>query len=138
MPRFDKLTVKDQEAMQAAQEMAARFGQQQIQPLHVLWALLAQGDGVVPPLLEKLGGSPAQLDSEVERQVERLPKVSGGSEQYLSPEANKVLERAFEEAQPLKDEYVSTEHILLGIATAKRDSAGESLTKYVRPHEAIL
>ena len=58
MPRFDKLTVKAQEAMQAAQEMAARYGQQQVQPLHVLWALLAQGDGVVPPLLEKLGVSP--------------------------------------------------------------------------------
>ena len=138
MPRFDKLTLKAQEAMQAAQEMAARFGQQQVQPLHVLWALLAQGDGVVPPLLEKLGVSPTQLASEVEKQVERLPKVSGGSEQYLSPEANKVLERAFEEAQRLKDEYVSTEHILLGIASAKRDSAGEILAKHGVTHETIL
>ena len=138
MPRFDKLTLKAQEAMQAAQEMAARFGQQQVQPLHVLWALLAQGDGVVPPLLEKLGVSPTQLASEVEKQVERLPKVSGGAEQYLSPEANKVLERAFEEAQRLKDEYVSTEHILLGIAAAKRDSAGEILAKHGVTHETIL
>jgi ATP-dependent Clp protease ATP-binding subunit ClpB len=138
MPRFDKLTLKAQEAMQAAQEMAARNGQQQVQPLHVLWALLAQGDGVVPPLLEKLGVSPTQLASEVEKQVERLPKVSGGSEQYLSPEANKVLEGAFEEAQRLKDEYVSTEHILLGIAAAKRDSAGEILAKHGVTHETIL
>ena len=138
MPRFDKLTLKAQEAMQAAQEIAARYGQQQVQPLHVLWALLAQGDGVVPPLLEKLGVSPTQLASEVEKQVERLPKVSGGSEQYLSPEANKVLERAFEEAQRLKDEYVSTEHILLGIAAAKRDSAGEILAKHGVTHETIL
>ena len=138
MPRFDKLTVKAQEAMQAAQEMAARYGQQQVQPLHVLWALLAQGDGVVPPLLEKLGVSPTQLASEVEKQVERLPKVSGGSEQYLSPEANRVLERAFEEAQRLKDEYVSTEHILLGIAAEKRDSAGEILAKHGVTHETIL
>jgi ATP-dependent Clp protease ATP-binding subunit ClpB len=138
MPRFDKLTLKAQEAMQAAQEMAARYGQQQVQPLHVLWALLAQGDGVVPPLLEKLGVSPTQLASEVEKQVERLPKVSGGSEQYLSPEANKVLESAFEEAQRLKDEYVSTEHILLGIAAAKRDSAGEILAKHGVTHETIL
>jgi ATP-dependent Clp protease ATP-binding subunit ClpB len=138
MPRFDKLTLKAQEAMQAAQEMAARYGQQQVQPLHVLWALLAQGDGVVPPLLEKLGVSPTQLASEVEKQVERLPKVSGGSEQYLGPEANKVLERAFEEAQRLKDEYVSTEHILLGVAAAKRDSAGEILAKHGVTHESIL
>ncbi|HSY59227.1 MAG TPA: ATP-dependent chaperone ClpB [Terriglobales bacterium] len=138
MVRFDKLTVKAQEAMQAAQEMGARFGQQQILPLHVLWALLAQGDGVVPPLLEKLGVSPTQLAGEVEKQVERLPKVSGGAEQYLSPETNKVLERAQEEAQRLKDEYVSTEHILLGIAAAKRDSAGELLAKHGVTHESIL
>ncbi|MGH9748132.1 MAG: ATP-dependent chaperone ClpB [Candidatus Acidiferrales bacterium] len=138
MARFDKLTVKAQEAMQAAQEMAGRFGQQQVQPLHVLWALLAQGDGVVPPLLEKLGVSPTQLAGEAEKQVERLPKVSGGSEQYLSPETNKVLERAFEEAQRLKDEYVSTEHILLGIAAAKRDSAGELLARHGVTHESIL
>src|SRR6201988_1737386 len=138
MPRFDKLTLKAQEAMQAAQEMAARYGQQQVQPLHVLWALLAQGDGVVPPLLEKLGVSPTQLAGEVEKQVERLPKVSGGSEQYLSPEANKVLERAFEEAQRLKDEYVWTEPILLGSGAAKRDSAGEILMKHGVTHETIL
>jgi ATP-dependent Clp protease ATP-binding subunit ClpB len=138
MPRFDKLTVKAQEAMQAAQEMGARFGQQQIQPLHLLWALIAQGDGVVPPLLEKLGVSPTQLAGEVEKQVERLPKVSGASDQYLSPETNKVLERAFEEAQRLKDEYVSTEHILLGIAAAKRDSAGELLARHGVTSEAIL
>jgi ATP-dependent Clp protease ATP-binding subunit ClpB len=124
--------------MQAAQEMASRFGQQQIQPLHLLWALIAQGDGVVPPLLEKLGVSPAQLGAEAEKAVDRLPKVSGVSEQYLSPEANKVLERAFEEAQRLKDEYVSTEHILLGIASAKRDSAAEILTKHGVTSEAIL
>jgi ATP-dependent Clp protease ATP-binding subunit ClpB len=138
MPRFDKLTLKAQEAMQTAQEMAARNGQQQVQPLHILWALLAQGDGVVPPLLEKLGVSPTQLAAEVETQVDRLPKVSGGSERYLSPEANKVLERAFDEAQRLKDEYVSTEHILLGIAAAKRDSAVEILAKHGVTHEAIL
>ena len=116
--RFDKLTVKAQEALQAAQEMAARSGQQQIEPLHLLWALVAQGDGVVPPLLEKLGVPPTTLASEVEKQIERLPKVSGVSEQYLSKASNDVLQRAFDEAQRLKDEYVSTEHILLAIATA--------------------
>jgi ATP-dependent Clp protease ATP-binding subunit ClpB len=138
MARLDKLTVKAQEAMQAAQEMGARFGQQQIQPIHLLWALIAQGDGVVPPLLEKLGVSPTQLAGEAEKLVERLPKVSGTTEQYLSPETNKVLERAFEEAQRLKDEYVSTEHILLGIAATKRDSAGELLARHGITHEAIL
>src|SRR5271170_347603 len=124
MLRFDKLTVKAQEALQAAQEMGARSGQQQIEPLHLLWALAAQGDGVVPPLLEKLGVSPTALTGEIEKQVERLPKVSGASEQSLSRASNSVLDRAFDEAQRLKDEYVSTEHILLGIASADRDPAG--------------
>src|ERR1700722_2686912 len=106
MLRFDKLTVKGQEALQAAQEMCARSGQQQVEPLHLLWALIAQGDGVVPPLLEKLGAPPVALASEVEKQVERLPKVSGITEQYLSQASNDALQRAFDEAQRLKDEYV--------------------------------
>ena len=138
MLRFDKLTVKAQEALQAAQEMGARSGQQQIEPLHLLWALVAQGDGVVPPLLEKLGVPPARLAAEIEKQIERLPKVSGVSEQFLSRASNDVLERAFNEAQRLKDEYVSTEHILLGIAGADRDPAGQLLARQGASHDAIL
>jgi ATP-dependent Clp protease ATP-binding subunit ClpB len=138
MLRLDKLTVKAQEALQAAQEMGGRSGQQQIEPLHLLWALIAQGDGVVPPLLEKLGVSPTRLAGEVEKQIERLPKVSGVSEQYLSPATNQVLERAFDEAQRLKDEYVSTEHILLGISSADKDPAGQILVRAGATHDAIL
>jgi ATP-dependent Clp protease ATP-binding subunit ClpB len=138
MLRFDKLTVKAQEALQAAQEMGGRMGQQQIEPLHLLWALIAQGDGVVPPLLEKLGVSPTRLAAEAEKQIERLPKVSGVSQQYLSPATNKVLESAFDEAQRLKDEYVSTEHVLLGISSADKDPAGQMLVKAGATHDAIL
>ncbi|HTV58700.1 MAG TPA: ATP-dependent chaperone ClpB [Verrucomicrobiae bacterium] len=138
MLRFDKLTVKAQEAMQAAQELAGRTGQQQIEPLHLLWALAAQGDGVVPPLLEKLGVSPTNLASEAEKQIERLPKVSGVSQQFLSAASNQALERAFEEAQSLKDEYVSTEHILLGIAWMDRDPAGQLLGRQGATRDAIL
>ena len=139
MLRLDKLTVKAQEALQVAQEMAARSGQQQIEPLHLLWALTAQGDGVVPPLLEKLGVSPTTLGSEIEKQIERLPKVTGGSEQSsLSRASNTVLEKAFDEAQRLKDEYVSTEHILLAIAGADRDAAGQLLARHGASHDAIL
>jgi ATP-dependent Clp protease ATP-binding subunit ClpB len=138
MLRMDKLTVKAQEALQAAQEMAGRQGQQQVEPLHLLWALIAQGDGVVPPLLEKLGAAPTRLAMEVEKQIERLPKVSGVAEQYLSKASNAVLERAFDEAQRLKDEYVSTEHILLGIAAADRDPAGQLLARNGASHDAIL
>ena len=132
MLRFDKLTVKAQEALQAAQEMGARSGQQQIEPLHLLWALVAQGDGVVPPLLQKLGVSPTVLAAEAEKQIGRLPKVSDVSNQSLSRASNDVLEHAFDEAQRLKDEYVSTEHILLAIAAADRDPAGQLLAKQRR------
>jgi ATP-dependent Clp protease ATP-binding subunit ClpB len=135
---MDKLTVKAQEALQAAEEMAGRNGQQQVEPLHLLWALIAQGDGVVPPLLEKLGAAPTRLAGEIEKQIERLPKISGVSEQYLSKASNAVLERAFDEAQRLKDEYVSTEHILLGIASADRDTAGQLLARNGASHDAIL
>src|SRR6202522_400664 len=138
MLNFDKLTVKAQQALQAAQEMGGREGQQQIEPLHLLWALLAQGDGVVPPLLEKLGVSPTQLAGEVEKQIARLPKVSGVSQQYLAPATNKILETAFDEAQRLKDEYVSTEHILLAISAAEKDPAGQILKRAGASHEAIL
>src|SRR5580658_4404246 len=138
MLNFDKLTVKAQQALQAAQEMGGREGQQQIEPLHLLWALLAQGDGVVPPLLEKLGVSPTTLAGEVEKQIARLPKVSGVSQQYLAPATNKILETAFNEAQRLKDEYVSTEHILLAISATEKDPAGQALIRAGASHEAIL
>ena len=135
---FDKLTVKAQEALQAAQEMGGRSGQQQIEPLHLLWGLIAQGDGVVPPLLEKLGVSPARLAGEIEKQIEQLPKVAGVTQQYLSSASNDILQRAFEEAQRLKDEYVSTEHILLAISGADRDPAGKLLAREGASHDAIL
>ena len=138
MVRFDKLTVKAQEALQEAQELAARSGQQQIEPLHLLWALVAQGDGVVPPLLEKLGAAPTVLSRDIERQIDRLPKVSDLSQQSLSRASNDVLEKAFAEAGRLKDEYVSTEHILLAIAAAERDAAGQLLARNGASHDAIL
>ena len=137
-PRLDKLTVKAQEALQAAQELASRSGQQQIEPLHILWALIAQGDGVVPPLLEKLGVPPTTLAAESEKQIQRLPQISGVSDQYLSKASNDVLQRAFDEAQRLKDEYVSTEHILLAISTGERDPAAQLLVRHGASHDAIL
>src|ERR1700690_3921900 len=135
-PRLDKLTVKAQEALQAAQELASRSGQQQIEPLHILWALIAQGDGGVPPLLEKLGVSPTTLAAEAQKQIQTLPQISGVSDQYLSKASNDVLQRAFDEAQRLKDEYVSTEHILLAIANAERDPASQLLAKHGASHDA--
>ncbi len=138
MLRFDKLTVKSQEALQAAQEIAARESQQQIEPLHLLAALLEQSEGVVPPLLQKLGVPPAKLSFEVAQRLARLPKVTGIAQHFLSPVTNEVLNRAFEEAAAFKDEYVSTEHLLLAIAGQSNDPASELLVRSGASRDAIL
>jgi ATP-dependent Clp protease ATP-binding subunit ClpB len=138
MFRFDKLTLKAQEAVQSAQEIAARHDHQQIEPLHLLAALVAQRDGIVPPLLSRLGVRPETLAGEIEAGFARLPKVTGVAQQQLSPASNKVLEGAFVEAEQFKDEYVSAEHILLAIATIRKDEAAELLAKHGASREAIL
>src|SRR5450755_3502959 len=138
MVRFDKFTLKAQEAIQSAQDIAARHDHQQIEPLHLLGALVAQQDGIVPPLLARLGVRPETLANDIELRLARLPKVTGAAQQHMSPAANKVLEGAFVEAEQFKDEYVSTEHILLAIAPILKDEAAELLAKYGASREAIL
>jgi ATP-dependent Clp protease ATP-binding subunit ClpB len=138
MFRFDKLTLKAQEAVQSAQEIAARHDHQQIEPLHLLAALVAQRDGIVPPLLSRLGVRPETLAGEIEAGFARLPKVTGVAHQQLSPASNKVLEGAFVEAEQFKDDYVSAEHILLAMATIRKDEAAELLAKHGASREAIL
>ena len=138
MLRYDKLTVKAQEALQEAQGIASKAGQQQLEPLHLLAALVTQHDGVVPPLLNRLGARPETLESEINAQIARLPKVSGVSQQYLGNVTNEVLEAAFDEAEKFKDEYVSAEHILLAIAGRSNDPAGQLLARHGASREAIL
>src|ERR1700680_1089084 len=138
MLRFDKLTVKAQEALQQAQDIAAKNGQQQIEPLHILAALVQQQDGIVPPLLNRLGVRPETLEGEINTLISRLPKVSGVSQQHLSNAANEVLEGAFDEAEKFKDEYVSAEHILLAIAARTKDPAGQLLARHGASREALL
>jgi ATP-dependent Clp protease ATP-binding subunit ClpB len=138
MLRFEKMTVKAQEALQSAQEVAAAHENQQIEPVHLLAALVAQADGVVSPLLARLGIRSEQLSQEMEREMARLPKVSGFAQQNMSRAMNDVLERAFQEAENFKDEYVSTEHMFLAIAGQDRDPAGQLLKRQGASHEAIL
>src|SRR6202047_58345 len=138
MLRFDKLTVKAQEALQQAQDIAAKNGQQQIEPLHILAALVGQQDGIVPPLLNRLGVRPETLEGEINTQISRFPKVSGVSQQHLSNAANEVLEAAFGEAEKFKDEYVSAEHILLAIAARTKDPAAQLLARHGASREALL
>ena len=138
MLRYDKLTVKAQEAQQKAQAVAEQYGQQQLEPLHLLAALVAQRDGVVPPLLSRLGVRPEALAQDIDTELARLPKVSGVTKLFLSEAGNEVLEKAFDEAEKFKDEYVSTEHMLLAIAGRERDPAGQLLARHGATREAIL
>jgi len=138
MIRFDKLTIKAQEALQTAQEVAARHDQQQIEPLHLLAALVEQTDGVVPPLMARLGVRAEALASDIETQLGRLPKVTGVAQQYLGPATNAAIERAFDEAGRFKDEYVSTEHLFLAMAGLDRDPAAEILRRHGATRDAIL
>ncbi|MDE3135089.1 MAG: ATP-dependent chaperone ClpB [Acidobacteriota bacterium] len=138
MLRMDKLTVKAQEALSRAQELAAERHHQQIEPLHLLAALLAQEEGVVPPVLAKLGVRPEAVASQVSQQLDNLPKVTGITQQYLGPATDDVLKRSFDEAAGFKDEFVSTEHMLLAIAGKDRDPAGQILKRLGATREAVL
>src|SRR6202171_5245601 len=115
--RLDRLTEKAQEALQAAAQEAQERGQQAIEPEHLLLALLRQDGGITRPLLEAAGASVQELVPALVSHVERLPRVSGAEQQpYLASELKRALDQAEKEAQKLKDEYVSTEHILLALA----------------------
>ncbi|MGB9432881.1 MAG: Clp protease N-terminal domain-containing protein, partial [Candidatus Acidiferrum sp.] len=138
MLRFDKMTVKAQEALQQAQEIASRHENQSVEPIHLLQALVEQQDGVVPSLLARLGIRAEMLAQDNEREIGRLPKVQGFAQQHLGRALNDVLESSFDEATKFKDEYVSTEHLFLAIAGADRDPAGKLLKKHGASHEAIL
>ena len=138
MLRFDKMTVKAQEALQRANDVAARHENQQIEPVHLLEALVSQTDGVVPPLLARLGIRTEALTQEIEREIARLPQVQGFAQQHMGKPLNNVLERAFDEAERFKDEYVSTEHLFLALAGEERDPAGQLLKRQGATHEAIL
>lgn len=116
MARYDKFTLKSQEALQAAQDAAGRRRNQQIETEHLLLALLDQQDGVVQPILKKLGVDPQMVKAETEAALDRLPKVEGLVQHYLSPRLAKVFEKAEEEVERLKDEYISTEHLLIAIS----------------------
>ncbi len=135
MIRFEKFTVKAQEAMQAAQSLADQHNHQSMEPEHLLLALLQQREGVVGPVLAKLGARPEVIQRALEQALERLPTVRGGGGQhYLGERLRAALERAQAEAERLKDEYVSTEHLLIGIAQERDGGAGRVLAQNgVRP-----
>jgi ATP-dependent Clp protease ATP-binding subunit ClpB len=125
--KLDKFTVKAQEALQDAQSIARRRDQQEILPEHVLAALLAQQDGLVAPLLQRIGADPNLVGARLEDELRKVPQVHGGEGGHLAQRTLKVLDAAEDEAKKLKDDFVSTEHILLALASEKRGGAGEAL-----------
>ncbi|HTC92853.1 MAG TPA: ATP-dependent chaperone ClpB [Terriglobales bacterium] len=137
--RWDKLTLKAQEAVQRGNDIAAEHGNPELQPVHLLLALVEDREGIVPPVLEKIGASVEAIAADAKGLIERMPKVSGGgaTQAQLSAKASKVLESAFKEAERFKDEFVSTEHLLLAIADVK-DEAAKLLTAQGATRDAIL
>jgi len=122
---MEKLTVKSQEALADAQRITHEYSHQAVDGEHLLLALLGQAESLVPELLERIGVPPATLQSSVEAELARRPKVSGtsSSDVYLSQELKKALDTAQAEATKLKDDYISTEHLLLGLI----ESGGSAL-----------
>ncbi|HVU45744.1 MAG TPA: ATP-dependent chaperone ClpB, partial [Terracidiphilus sp.] len=137
--RWDKFTVKSQQAVQQAQARATEFGNAELQPVHLLLALVEDREGVIPAVLEKIGVPTERLEHDLHQIEERLPRVAGSTNQPgISQALNRVLEQAFKEAANFKDEYVSTEHLLLGVARLKNDAAHDALVALGATHEAIL
>jgi ATP-dependent Clp protease ATP-binding subunit ClpB len=114
--RFDKFTIKAQEAVQSAVELAGNRGNPQVTPVHLLHALVGEREGIVRPLLEKIGVDRGHLERIIEAELSHLPKVSGGAQPQPDQELIKVFETATAESLAMKDEFVSTDHLLLGLA----------------------
>ncbi|MBW2577270.1 MAG: ATP-dependent chaperone ClpB [Deltaproteobacteria bacterium] len=136
--RMDKLTIKSQEALAEAQSISSARGHSEIQPAHLLRALLEQPEGSTLPVLQKLGVPIDRLQSDLETLIAGFPKVTGGAQPQLSQALSAALQAGFAEADALKDEFVSTEHLLLAIAAEKKDPAGRLLREAGANREAIL
>src|SRR5437868_3094966 len=127
--RLDKFTLRGQEAIQAGIELAERNQNQQVEPEHVLCAMLDQPEGIVRPLLGKLGANIAVIKNDCEAAVGRFPRVQGG-QQYFSPRLSQIFTAAQKRAEKMQDEFISTEHLLLAIAEEKDGAAGKLLRQH--------
>ncbi|MDO9514779.1 MAG: ATP-dependent chaperone ClpB [Syntrophales bacterium] len=136
--RFDKFTLKLQEAFQDAEGLAGGYGHQGIDAEHILLTLIRQPEGIVSEILKKVGAEPKQLAGEIEASLGGLPKVSGAGHPYLTPRLNDLLNKALTEAARLGDEYVSVEHVLISIADDKAGAAGKVLQRRGVNRDAIL
>jgi ATP-dependent Clp protease ATP-binding subunit ClpB len=124
--RFDRFTIRGQEAVQEAIGVAEKNQNQQVEPEHILVAMLEQKEGILRPILGKIGANPAAIVTELQAAIEKFPKVSGG-QQYFSSRTNTIFQDVLKIAEKMEDEYISTEHLLLAIAEEKAGDAGRIL-----------
>ncbi len=138
--RFDKFTLKVQEALQEAQGAASQMGHQALDVEHLFLSLLRQPEGIVSDIVRKLGPDPRRIEAEIRKALDRLPKVEGasGNQVYITPRLNRVLDAALAEAARMKDEYVSAEHILLAAADEKEGALSKILATNGISKDAIL
>lgn len=120
---FNNFTIKSQEAVQKAIEITKERGQQAIEPAHILLGVIMSGENVVNFLFQKLGANPAYITSVLNKEIDSFPKVSGGGEAYLSRESNSALDKAMDYAKKMGDQYVSIDHLLLGILATKSSAS---------------
>ncbi|HOE79329.1 MAG TPA: ATP-dependent chaperone ClpB [Smithellaceae bacterium] len=127
--RFDKFTLKVQEALQDAQSLASSLGHQSIEPEHLLVCFLQQQDGIAPSIVSRLNAPPQKIEQELMAYLEKQPKIagSGSGQVYLGGRLNKIFDQAMTEAAKLKDEYISAEHVVVAISEEKDGQAGKIL-----------
>jgi len=140
MMKFDKFTIKVQEAMMSARSLAQTNDNQQIEPVHLLISLIEQEDGITNPLLQKLGVNVKKLLFELNQDLDRLPKVtgSGATDVMLSQNSGKLFDRAWKEAEILKDQFLSTEHLLLALSKMESTSEYAILRRYGITSDRIM
>ena len=136
--RFDKFTIKSQELIQNAQSLASQSGNQQIEPEHLLSAMLDEKEGIARAMFHKLGVSLDDIANELTQAIDKLPKISSIGDVYISQMTKGILDAAFAEAAKMKDQYVSIEHILLAISDEKNGEAAKILNRNGITRESIL
>jgi ATP-dependent Clp protease ATP-binding subunit ClpB len=136
--QLDKLTLKSQEALQDAQRLAREHAHQEMDGEHLLLALLGQGESLVPELLARIGVPPAKLQPDLEKELARRHKIQGGNDPYAGPDLQKALDAAQSEAGKLKDDYISTEHLLLGLLDEASPSLKKIFAAHGLKHDAVL
>ena len=136
--RWDRLTVRLQEAFQQAQSKALELGHQELRPEHLLWSFLNQEENIIGSLLEKIEVNPSELNQELEKALARLPRVQGGGEIYLSGQLREVMNEAWKEAEKLRDKYLSTEHVFLAMLRLKNLDLHPLLQRFRIQEEDVL